>query len=215
VESPQDKVPGDWSADGRFLLYQSTDPQTLRDLWVLPMSGANASPAGRSQEELEGDRKPWVFLKTNFEERQAQFSPDGRWVAYMSNESGQQEIYVRPFSGQSSPASPDAVGDRAGGQWQVSTAGGISTLWGPNGKELYYIAPDGKLMAVPIAVNGATLAPGTPVALFQARIYGDGTDNGQGGQYDVSRDGRFLINTVPGDAASPITLLQNWKPPAQ
>ena len=83
VESPQDKVATDWSADGRFILYHSIDPQTGRDLWVLP---------------LEGDRKPWVFLKTSFDERNGQFSPDGRWVAYMSNESGRLEIYIRPFA---------------------------------------------------------------------------------------------------------------------
>ena len=83
VESPQDKVATDWSADGRFILYHSIDPQTARDLWVLPM---------------EGDRKPWVFLKTSFDERNGQFSPDGRWVAYMSNESGRKEIYIRPFA---------------------------------------------------------------------------------------------------------------------
>ena len=82
VESPQDKLGVDWSADGRFIVYYSIDPQTGRDLWVLP---------------LEGDRKPWMFLKTNFDERWGQFSPDGRWVAYQSNESGRQEIYVRPF----------------------------------------------------------------------------------------------------------------------
>jgi hypothetical protein len=78
------------------------------------------------------------------------------------------------------------------------------------GKELYYIAPDGKLMAAPIAANGATITPGTPVALFQTRMYGGGTDTAVGTSYDVSSDGRFLIDTVLEDAASPITLLLNW-----
>jgi Tol biopolymer transport system component len=188
VESAQDKGAADWSRDGRFLLYHSIDPQTGYDIWVLPM---------------EGDRKPFVFLKTNFDEKRGKFSPDGRWVAYMSNESGRYEIYVRPFSG-------NAPGAATGGQWQVSTSGGISPRWRADGKELYYIAPDGKLMATPITASGATIAPGTPVALFQTRVYGGGTDQNVGTSYDVSGDGRFLIDTVLEDAASPITLLQNW-----
>ena len=103
----------------------------------------------------------------------------------------------------------------AAGQWQVSTAGGIFPRWRADGKELYYIGPEGQIMAAPIAATATTLAPGTPVALFQTRILGGGTDNGQGRQYDVARDGRFLITTVLDDAASPITLLQNWKPPTK
>ena len=193
LETPQDKVASDWSRDGRFLLYYSSDPQTSWDIWVLP---------------LEGERKPFVFLKTNFNERRGQFSPDGRWVAYMSNESERFEIYVRPFSA-------SAAAGAAGGQWQVSTSGGMYPRWRPDGKELYYIALDGKLMAVPIAVSGAAFEPGTPVALFQTRIVGGGTNPAVGHQYDVSSDGRFLINTVLEEANSPITLLQNWNPEAR
>jgi hypothetical protein len=241
LESPQVQNAYDRSGNGRFLLYQSTDPQTDVDLWVLPMSGANASPtgrsnqemsrtleaqarqgaavnnaspSGRSQQEMEGDRKPWVFLKTNFQERWAQFSPDGRWVAYMSNESGRPEIYVRPFV-EPAPGTTGRAAGATGGQWQVSTAGGIYPRWRPDGKELFYIGPDGLMMAAPIAATVTTLEPGAPVALFPTRIYGGGTDNQQGRQYDVSRDGRFLINTVLEDSASPITLLQNWNPPAK
>jgi Tol biopolymer transport system component len=191
VESAQDKIADDWSHDGRFLLFSSLDPQTALDLWVLPVNG---------------DRKPWVFLKTNFEERYGQFSPDGHWVAYQSNESGREEVYVRPF----------AEGGSGPGLWQVSTAGGGYPEWRPDGKELYYIALDGKMMGAPVTVNGIQLEPGTPEALFQTHIVGGGPDAGTGRQYDISRDGRFLINTVPEDAtASPITILQNWKPPAK
>ena len=153
-----------------------------------------------------------MFLKTNFNERWGVFSPDGRWVAYISNESGRDEIYVRPFQAQPTLTFQGAADPRAAGQWQVSTAGGVFPRWRPDGKELYYIAPDGKLMAAPIAVNGAALEPGMPLALFATRIYGGGADNGQNRNYDVSRDGRFLINTVLEDAASRITLLQNWSP---
>jgi Tol biopolymer transport system component len=200
LESPQDKSLGDWSPDGRFLMYMSADPQTDWDLWVLPM---------------EGDRKPWIFLKTQFSERSPQFSPDGRWVAYMSNESERPEIYVRPFivASASGPTS-NAVG--VSGQWQISTEGGISPRWRPDGKELYYLGPDGQMMAAPINATATTLEPGAPKALFSTRVYGSGSDNQQGRQYDVARDGRFLINTVLDDAASaPITLIQNWRPPVK
>jgi len=196
VESPQDKSPYDWSADGRFLLYGVTnDPKTGYDLWVLPVGG---------------DRKPFVWLNASFSERQSVFSPDGRWVAYASNESGRFEIYVRPFQGASATAPRTASG-----QWQVSTTGGIWARWRPDGKELYYIAPDGKMMAAPIEVSGTTLNAGAPVALFQTRIVGGGTNIDLGRQYDVASDGRFLINTVLDDVPSPITLLQNWNPPAK
>jgi eukaryotic-like serine/threonine-protein kinase len=160
-------------------------------MWVLP---------------LDGDRKPWVFLKTNFAERRGQFSPDGHWVAYMSNEAGRPEIYVRPF------VDPDAAAKQPSGQWQVSTAGGIFPLWSADGKELYYIGPDGQLMAVPIVATATNFEPGAPVELFQTRIFGGGVDAAQGWHYAVTRDGRFLINTVLDDAAPAITLLQNWKP---
>jgi Tol biopolymer transport system component len=192
LDTPQSKTATDWSADGRFILYVSP---ARGDLWVLPMGG---------------DRKSWPFLKSGFSKQHGQFSPDGRWVAYMSNESGRMEVYVRPFV---DPASPPSTGGPAGGQWQVSTAGGIYPRWRPDGKELYYIAPDGQLMATPMAATATTMEPGTPVALFQTHIVGGGTDNAQGRQYDVARDGRFLINRVLDDVAPPITLLQNWMPP--
>jgi hypothetical protein len=184
LETNQDKVVTDWSADGRYVFFNSIDPQTGWDLWVLPM---------------DGDRKPFVFLKTNSDERRATFSPDGKWVAYTSNESGQLEVYLRPFSGR--------------GQWQVSTGGGAFPQWAHDGKELYYFAPDATLMATPITFKGSTIDPGAPVALFRTRVVGGGTDINQGVQFDVSRDGRFLINTLLDDVGtSPITLLQNWNP---
>ncbi len=197
MESAQDKVASDWSADGRFILYYSDDPQAARDLWVLPM---------------DGDRKPWVFLKNNFNERNGQFSEDGRWVAYQSNESGRMEIYIRPFA---AAAASGAVANPVAGQWQISTAGRIFPRWRADGKELYYIGPNAEMMAAPITATGTTLEPGAPVTLFPTRILGGAVDNGQGRQYDVTRDGRFLINTVLDDASAPITLLQNWNPEAK
>jgi eukaryotic-like serine/threonine-protein kinase len=192
LESAQDKVAMDWSRDGRSLLYLAIDPQTSFDIWVLPM---------------EGERKPYVFVKTLFVEGAAQFSPDAHWVSYMSNESGQYEIYVRSFSDTSREAA-------AGGQWQVSTAGGTYPRWSADGKELFYVAPNGKLMAVPITARGPTFQSGGPVALFQTRIYTP-ADALAGFQYDVSRDGRFLMNTVLEDSNVPITLIQNWNPEAK
>jgi hypothetical protein len=150
-----------------------------------------------------GNRAPSVFLKTPFREVNGVFSPDGRWVAYMSNESGRQEIYVRPFAGTSA----------AGGQSQVSTAGGAFPVWRHDGKELYYLNPAGVMMAVPITIIGATVEPGVPLQLFPTQIAGGGREAQQGRQYDVAIDGRFLINVVAAGAPTvPITLLMNWNP---
>jgi Tol biopolymer transport system component len=190
LQSTGNTYPVDWSHDGRFVLYINRDPQTDYDIWVLPM---------------EGDRTPWVWLKTMFDERRAQFSPDGHWIAYMSNESGQYDVYVRPFGG-------GPPGASRGGQWPVSTAGGVSPRWAANGKELYYLSPDSRVMAVPITATGTTFEPGAPVALFQTRIVGRATASGLGANYDVTNDGRFLVNTVLDDANAPITLLLNWHP---
>jgi hypothetical protein len=195
VTSDQLKAASSWSRDGRFLLYHSIDPQTIGDIWVVPMVG---------------DRTPSVFLKTGFRVTYGAFSPDGRWVAYQSNESGTAEVYVRPF------VAPGAAGAQAAvGQSQVvSVGGGIHPAWRPDGKELYYINPTGAMMAAPITVTGSTLDPGPPRALFQTRIVSGGLDDGQGRQgrqYDIASDGRFLINTMLDDASAPITLLQNWK----
>jgi Tol biopolymer transport system component len=185
----QDKQSLDWSSDGRFLLYATQDPKTGSDLWALP---------------LEGERKPFAVAQTGFEETQGQFSPDGHWIAYASNETGRYEIYVRPF--------PDA-----GGKWQLSTAGGIYPRWRPDGRELFYVAPDNGLVGVPLQVAAATrtVTPGAPVALFQTRL-ATGGNTGVSGyaarpQYAVAADGRFLMNVTAEDTVtSPITIAQNW-----
>jgi Tol biopolymer transport system component len=194
VGGDQSMVPSSWSADGRFLMYLSVDTQSIGDLWVVPMTG---------------EPTPSVFLKTPFSEVWGAFSPDGRWVAYFSNESGRYEVYVRPF------VAPGTADKSAGGQWQVSTTGGVHPRWRPDGKELYYLNTAGDMMAAPITVTGATLEPGAPVRLFPTRIVGGGVENQLGRQYDVAPDGRFLINAQIDDtAAAPITLIQNWNPEA-
>ena len=146
---------------------------------------------------LSGERKPYPFLSTVFNEAQGVFSADGKWVAYQSNEAGRFEIYVRPFPG-------------PGGQSQVSIAGGTSPRWRADGRELYYLAPDNKLMAVAASAQNGTFVPGTPEALFPTHIVSGGNRQ----QYDVARDGRFPINTeLESTSTEPIHLLLNWKPP--
>ncbi|MGH8149936.1 MAG: hypothetical protein ACRETB_08185, partial [Steroidobacteraceae bacterium] len=199
LSSGRVKIPGaptSWSPDGRFLLYRSSTRQTGADLWVLPMVGAHS---------------PSVFLKTPFAEDKGVFSPDGRWVAYESNESGRFEIYVRPFH---PPGAKDSDAASGAAQWQVSTAGGIDPTWRPDGKEIYYVDPSGAMMAAPITVRGTAFAAGTPVKLFQTHIVGGGENIGEGRQYDVAPKGRFLIDTVSQSAAGPVTLIQNWNPEA-
>ena len=112
-------------------------------------------------------------------------------------------------------AAASAAGGAAGGQWQVSTSGGIVPVWRSDGKELYYLNPAGAMMAAPIVVRGDTLEQGAPELVFQTRIVGSGTEAGHTRQYDVAPDGRFLINTELDDSAAPITLLMNWNPDAK
>ena len=206
--SDQAQVPYSWSMDGR-LLYSGVASQGNVDLWIVPMVG---------------ERTPWAFAKTPFRESYGVFSPDGRWVAYQSNETGRPEVYVRPVvpPSRDASASADASADKpasavgtaaaAGGQWQVSTAGGGFPAWRPDGRELYYLNPAGVMMAASITVTGTTLAPGASVVLFPTRVSGGGVDRQQGREYDVGPDGRFLINIELDSAAAPITLLMNWKP---
>ncbi len=182
--SPEVKVPCDWSPDGRLLIYYVPDPVSGTDLWLLPTD----------------TRVPVVFLRTKANELWGQFSPDGRWVAYQSNETGRYEIYLRPLAGPGEPI-------------PVSTQGGVYPRWSRDGRELYYIAPDATMMGVSIRRAAATLEAGVPAALFQTRRVGGGSNViGRGHQYDVARDGRFLINIDTEHSAPPLTLLLNWNP---
>ena len=174
------QVPTDWSRDGRYILYERNQRPT--DLWVLPMSQTE---------------KPRPFLATPSNERHGQFSPDVRWVAYMSDESGAPEIYVRRF--------PE--GDL---KWRVSTHGGAQPRWRRDGKELFYLAPDGKLMSAAVKAGAASFETHEPRPLFNtgiARAFIDRRNH-----YDVSSDGqRFLVNISDEDRnAAPITVVLNW-----
>ena len=175
----------DWSPDGRFILYGATAAQnplgTAVDVWVLPLSG---------------DRKPFPLLQSEFREHHGRFSPDGRWVAYVSNESGRDEVYVTRF--------PNA--DR---KWQVSATGGSWPRWRHDGREIFYIAPDGHLTAVSVNGSGGAVQVGPAQRLFVVRTGVAGT---LGYQYDVAADGeRFLVNALTDEVVpEPLTVLVNW-----
>jgi eukaryotic-like serine/threonine-protein kinase len=184
LSTPEAKAASDWSADGRFLLYGTYfDPQMGMDIWALSLD----------------DRKPFEVVRTNFDEKDGQFSPDGKWIAYQSNETGRFEIYVQPFPG-------------PGRREPISTNGGAQVRWRRDGRELFYIALDGRLMAVPIRFpTEGHVEAGAPVPLFATRVGGAvrGPDRQQ---YAVSADGqRFLMSTVEM-STSPISVILNWKP---
>ena len=195
LEAPGSQWPNDFSKDGKFLLY--FDASNSGDLMVLPMSGANEGPAGRSNQDSTGnERKPIPVATTTFVERTGAFSPDGRWVAYDTNESGKFEVVVQAFP-------------NPNGKWQVSTGGGEYPRWRADGKELYFVA-DGKLMAAAIHVSGTSIDAATPTPLFPLRINNSATGRQQ---YAVSRDGRFLVNQqTEASTVTPITLILNWRP---
>jgi serine/threonine protein kinase/Tol biopolymer transport system component len=198
IQSNELAIATSWSPDGRFLLYFQRNLESLTDLWVWPVTKTAAEEAN--------SRTPAPFVKTPASDVFGMFSPDGRWVAYQSNQSGRNEIYVRPF------AWPLSATASTGTQWQVSTDGGIRPTWSRDGKELYFLDPAGRMMAAKMTIKGAAMEPGAPVALFASGISGGGLERQQLTQYDVAPDGRFIISRDIGSAAAPITLLMNWKP---
>jgi len=179
-KSPQIKWPNSWSHDKQYLLYEVASEKTKRDLWLLPM---------------QGERKPRPFLQSEFNERQGQFSPDTRWVAYESDETGTDEIYVRPFP------------DSNQGKWIVSKGGGRIAKWRGDGRELIYLAPDGSVMAVDVT-PAPVFQAGTAKALFKLPpLAAD-----QAG-LDVTPDGKRFVAGVPASDNTPVdfTVVLNWQ----
>jgi dipeptidyl aminopeptidase/acylaminoacyl peptidase len=172
----------DWSGDGRLVLYSASDPKTGKThLWTVT---------------VDGEKKRELITQTQFNELQPQISPDGRWISYMSDESGRYEIYVRPFS----------VSPQQGGKIKVSEGGGTEARWRRDGKELLYLSGDTKLMAVEVSTT-PNFKAGVPQSLFQTRVR-----RGSGFQWDISPDGkRFLIATVSAEKSDAITIVTNWQ----
>jgi eukaryotic-like serine/threonine-protein kinase len=174
-------TPSDWSRDGRFIAFNNLGSKTGFDMWLLPLSG---------------DLKPQLFRQTPFNEGLPAFSPDGRWVAFLSDESAVPQMYVTSSSG-------------SGPKWQVSSGGGVALgrpRWRGDGKELFHEAADRQLMSVPVKTDASTFEPGSPVPLFRI-------DSESMSGYDVSADGqRFLTSSGIALGSQPITVLLNWRP---
>jgi Tol biopolymer transport system component len=181
-DNADQEIPLDSSPDGRFILYRSQNLGASIDLWAMPM---------------DGSQKPLPVSTGSADERWGLFSPDGKWIAFESNESGNYEIYVQGFP-------------KPGARVVVSTSGGRQPRWSPDGNSLFYVSPDARLMTVSLRQRAdGQLEPSSPVALFQTRISGV-TSAGSSIEYDVSRDGnRFLMNTLVEQSGVPITLVLN------
>jgi Tol biopolymer transport system component len=171
------KYMNDWAPDGKYLSFQQA-LQGVNEIWLLP---------------LTGERKPMPFLQSQFAANLSSFSPNGKWLAYCSTESGEQKVYVVPFPG-------------PGGKWQVSPGGGCYARWRRDGKELFYLSHDNRIMAAEVKTDGSSFAIGAVKPLFETRIY-----RSTFGGFDVAADGqRFIICYEPGQPNVAITLVENW-----
>ena len=176
-ESDSVKYLNDWSSDGKLLAFQQA-PQGTNNIWMLP---------------LAGERKPFPLPLPPSPAIVAAFSPNGKWLSYCSSESGEQKVYVVSFPG-------------PGGKWQVSPGGGCYPRWRRDGKELFYLSADNKIVAAEVKADGSSFAIGAVNPLFETRVYRSAY-----GGYDVSADGqRFIIAYEPGQPNVAITLVENW-----
>jgi eukaryotic-like serine/threonine-protein kinase len=190
------QVPMSWSPDGQVLAFIEINPTTGLDIWALRMSGPSAG-SGQAASAASGQvRKAQSFLGTPFNETAPRFSPDGRWLVYISNESGRNEAYVQPYPG-------------PGGKWQISTEGGTEPLWNPNGRELFYRSGD-KMMAVDITTQPG-FAAGKPKMLFEGQYVPTPLT---APYYDVSSDGQRFLMLKPVEQAqsapTQINVVLNW-----
>jgi Tol biopolymer transport system component/predicted Ser/Thr protein kinase len=184
--SGNSNFPTQWSRDGRFIVFSELAPKTKQDIWLLPMGGVS-------------QRKPFAFLRSEFNELFGQLSPDSHWMAYTSDETGQREVYVRPF-----PAGE--------GQWKISIAGGEQPRWRGDGRELFFLAAEGKMMSVSVKAAAGTkpsFEPATPQPLFETHLAHGPADNVF--EYDVTADGkRFLLDTTGSASAPMLNVVVNW-----
>jgi Tol biopolymer transport system component len=184
-ENPVTANPSQWSRDGKYILYIKGAVGTYTECWALP---------------LFGDRKPFLLVPAGKHQcNSPMLSPNGKWLAYNSDESGRFEIYAVPFG-------------RNGGRWQVSTAGGVTPEWRGDGKELFYSALNGMLMAVTVAEQANEIKLGAPRALFQLPSIGFSA-GAQGGPniYDAAASGqKFMTATATNRSSQPLTLVVNW-----
>jgi eukaryotic-like serine/threonine-protein kinase len=184
VSSAELKYNPQWSPDGQSIIYSQLNPKTNTDLYLLSLSG---------------EKKSTSFLQTNFIEAQARFSPNGRWIAYISNETGQFEVYVESFP-------------RIGSKLAISIGGGSQPQWRADGRELYYYAPDRKLMAVEVNGDGPTFKVGEARPLFEIRVFSNDQNFPGNGYYTVTHDGkRFLVSSLPeAPQRQQINVIVNW-----
>ncbi len=184
TESANLQWPSDWSRDGRLVLYSEVGKDTQQDQWVLPVT-----PDGKP----EAGAKARPYLRTRFNEYSARFSPEPspRWVAYMSDESGRDEVYVQAF--------PEPRG-----KFQISTGGGMSPEWSPDGRELYYVSPDRKRMVAGLKVVADAVAASTPRELFAL------PSGGPFQPYAVAPDGKRFLVLTPVGGSQPLEVVVNW-----
>jgi Tol biopolymer transport system component len=186
--TPYSKGLADWTPDGRYLLYSEENPNTRDDIWAVPAGEGNTP------------KQPVPVLQTRFDESEPQVSPNGKWIAYVSSESGRSEIYIQAF--------PASAGPLAGGKWQVSGEGGIAPRWRSDGKELYFLTPEyRKIMAAGVRANGKDLEFDRPLELISAALPSNNAH-----PYDVAPGGqRFLVEEVTTNQGSaPLTIVLNW-----
>jgi len=183
IESPNRQLPEDWSRDGHYVLYSETSPDTGNDLWVVPVTlEGRPSPGG----------KPWPFVRERFEQREGRFSPDTHWVAYQSDESGRNEIYVRSF-----PEPHEKL--------PISKGGGLYPRWGAGGRELFYQSLDGKLMVVALKPAGTTLDASLPSELFALP-----TGLPYPNVHEAAPDGQHFLAGDLAVGPEPLNVIVNW-----
>lgn len=181
-DPPISTVAEHWSGDGRYVILRVVNPKTVYDLWVMPLTSGE-----------RGDGEPVPYLTSEFEEKYGRVSPDGHWLAYTSNESKCNEIYVQSFP-------------TKGRKFTVSINGGERSVWSRDGKELYFISADGRMMAAEVS-TGSKFEAGVPRPLFKVHL-----SRGMDAWFDVTKDGRFLIPVQAEQTVNaPITVVVNWQ----